>query len=57
MVRKFFTVEYVMKENGEKRMVLSMIDQDVKKKIFYDVEEFLKYLRNLLKEDGETNRR
>ena len=56
MIRKFFTVEYVMKENGEKRMVLSIIDQDVKKKIFYDVEEFIRYIRNLLKE-GDENRR
>ena len=57
MVRKFFTVEYVVKENGEKRMVLSIINRDVKKKIFYDVEEFLKYLRNLLKEGDVTDRR
>ncbi len=53
MIRKFFTVEYVIRENGEKRMVLSIINQDVKKKIFYDVEEFIRYIRNLLKEGDE----
>ena len=56
MIRKFFTVEYVIRENGEKRMVVSIINQDVKKKIFYDVEEFIRYIRNLLKEGYDDRR-
>ena len=45
MIKRFLTIEYVIKDNGETRMVVSIINDEVKKKIFYRSDELLEFLR------------
>ncbi len=45
MIRKFFTVEFIKTDFGQVRIVIKVLENDVKERIFKSTDKALNFLR------------
>ncbi|GEM_PF-4136012 len=50
MTRKFLTLELIIMDSGEERVLVKMLDNEVKERVFHAIEEAIKFLEGYLTE-------
>ncbi len=53
MIKKFLTLEFIKTEAGEERILIRILDTEVKERIFHSVDEAIEFIQRFLKETGK----
>ncbi len=55
MVKKFFTMEFVKTDDGQVRIVVKILEKEIKEKIFKSIDETLSFLKEKFLEEVKRN--
>ncbi len=53
MIKKFLTLEFIRTDAGEDRILIKILDTEVKEKIFHAIDDAIEFLEDFLKEAKE----